>query len=111
MWEAICKRKVPVYEDISKFPAVRRDLAFVVNKDVKAADLCSLIRKIGGSLVKQVVIFDVFEGEFLGEDKRSIALGVIIQDPNTTLEDKQTDALVEDIVKACNKELGATLRS
>ena len=109
--EAICKRKVPVYEDISKFPAVRRDLAFVVNKDVKAADLCSLIRKIGGSLVKQVVIFDVFEGEFLGEDKRSIALGVIIQDPNTTLEDKQTDALVEDIVKACNKELGATLRS
>ena len=108
--EALETRDVPVYEGISKFPAVRRDFAFVVSKDVNASDLCAHIRDIGGKIVRQVVIFDVFEDASLG-DKRSIALGVIAQDPERTLEDEAIDALAEKIVSECASKFGATLRS
>ena len=109
--EAVALRKVPAYESISKFPTVRRDLAFVVDKKVEASALCNTIREVGGALVKQVVIFDVFEGESLGADKRSIALGVLASDTERTLEDQDTDALIEKIVAACSEKFGATLRS
>ncbi len=106
----IAVRKVPSYIPISKFPSVRRDLAFVVDKTVKASDLCKLIKEVGGSLVSDIVIFDVFSDASLG-DKHSIAVGIIASDPTRTLEDQDTDALIDKIVSKAFESFGATLRS
>ncbi|MDY6322231.1 MAG: phenylalanine--tRNA ligase subunit beta [Succinivibrio sp.] len=108
--EALSLRRVPVFKPLSKFPSVRRDFAFVLSKDVTAAALTALIRKSAGKLLQDAVIFDVFEDEKLG-DRRSVALGVIFQDPERTLEDAEVDALASKIVDAAHSELGAQLRS
>ena len=107
---ALGQRVIPQSHEISKFPSVRRDLAFVLDKSVSSADLVREIREQGGKLVTSVVIFDVFTSEELG-DKRSIALGLTLHDIERTLEDAEVDALIEKIVGAVQTKFGATLRA
>ena len=107
---AVELRDVPSYEPISKFPSVRRDFAFVIDKSVAVADLVALIREVGGKVVTDVKIFDVFEDESLG-DKRSVAVGVIAQDVEHTLEESEVEALAKAVVDAASAKLGAVLRS
>lgn len=107
---AVEKRVVPVYHPISKFPSVRRDFAFVIDKSVPVASLTALIKSVGGAIVQDVKIFDVFEDVSLG-DKRSVALGVIAQDVEHTLEDAQIDELSSKIVEEAKNKFGAVLRS
>lgn len=107
---AVETRAVPSYEPISKFPSVRRDFAFVLDKSVAVADLIALIREVGGRIVTDVKIFDVFEDESLG-DKRSVAVGVIAQDVEHTLEESEVEALAKSVVDAANAKFGAVLRS
>ena len=107
---AVELRDVPSYEPISKFPSVRRDFAFVIDKSVAVADLVALIREVGGKVVTDVKIFDVFEDESLG-DKRSVAVGVIAQDVEHTLEESEVEALAKAVVDAASSKLGAVLRS
>ena len=101
---------VPQYKPLTKFPSVRRDFAFVISKSVSVSDLLSLIRKSCGKLLENVLVFDVFEDEKLG-DSRSVALGVVLRDPERTLEDAQVDAIAGSIVKEASEKLGASLRS
>jgi phenylalanyl-tRNA synthetase beta chain len=107
---AVEKRIVPVYHPISKFPSVRRDFAFVLDKSVSVTALTNLVKEIGGKIVTEVKVFDVFEDESLG-DKRSVALGVIAQDVEKTLDDAQIDELASKIVSEANAKFGAVLRS
>ena len=107
---ALGQRVIPQSHEISKFPSVRRDLAFVLDKSVSSANLVREIREQGGKLVTSVVIFDVFTSEELG-DKRSIALGLTLHDIERTLEDAEVDALIEKIVGAVQTKFGATLRA
>ena len=98
------------YHAISKFPSVRRDFAFVIDKSVAVNDLITLIKQVGGALVQDVKIFDVFEDASLG-DKHSVALGVIAQAVERTLEDTEVDTLATTIVEAAKEKFGAVLRS
>ena len=107
---AIEKRAIPVYEPISKFPSVRRDFAFVIEKSVAVSALTDLIYEVGGNIVKDVNIFDVFEDASLG-DKRSVAVGVIAQALEHTLEDAEVESLANRIIEEASKRLGAELRS
>ncbi|MBO6257718.1 MAG: phenylalanine--tRNA ligase subunit beta [Succinivibrio sp.] len=107
---AIAERAVPVYQPISKFPSSRRDFAFVLPKSVEVSKLLELVRAECGQKVQELRIFDVFEDESLGSN-RSIALGVILQDPDRTLEIAEVDTLAEKIIKSAEEKLGATLRS
>ena len=107
---AIETRVVPSYHAISKFPSVRRDFAFVIDKSVAVNDLITLIKQVGGALVQDVKIFDVFEDASLG-DKHSVALGVIAQAVERTLEDTEVDTLATTIVEAAKEKFGAVLRS
>ncbi|MEE0892341.1 MAG: phenylalanine--tRNA ligase subunit beta [Succinivibrio sp.] len=107
---AIETRVVPSYHAISKFPSVRRDFAFVIDKSVAVNDLITLIKQVGGTLVQDVKIFDVFEDASLG-DKHSVALGVIAQAVERTLEDTEVDTLATSIVEAAKEKFGAVLRS
>lgn len=107
---AVEKRTIPVYESISKFPSVRRDFAFVIEKSVAVSALTDLIYEVGGNIVKDVNIFDVFEDASLG-DKRSVAVGVIAQALEHTLEDAEVESLANRIIEEASKRLGAELRS
>jgi len=107
---AIEYRRVPAYAPISKFPSVRRDFAFVIEKSVAVCALTDLIYKVGGNIVQDVKIFDVFEDPSLGS-RRSVALGVIAQHQDHTLEESEVEALAQRIVESAKIELGAVLRS
>lgn len=106
---ALASKLIPVSREISKFPSVRRDFAFVIAKDVSAADLTAEIRKAGGKLVTDVTVFDVFSNESLG-DKVSVALGVTLHDNDHTLEESEVEGTVGRIVSDLASAFGATLR-
>ncbi len=108
--QALANRAIPAYKPLSKFPSVRRDFAFVISKDVTVDSLLSLIRAEVGADLSEIRVFDVFEDEKLG-DKRSIALGVIVQNAERTLEDADIDAMAQKIVAAAAEKFGAELRS
>lgn len=107
--EALATRKVPVYEEISKFPSIRRDFAVVVDKHISSAQLVNEIYALSNNLVTDVKVFDVFESESLGQ-KRSIAIAITMQDTKKTLEDAEIDALCSSFLEALSSKFNATLR-
>lgn len=106
---ALSKRVIPVSSQISKFPSVRRDFAFVLDKKIAVGDLIAEIKATGGALVREVTIFDVFTSEALG-DNRSVALGVVLLDNDRTLESEEVESLVAKILENVKQKFGATLR-
>lgn len=107
---ALRKRSIPAYEEISKFPSIRRDFAFVADREIPGSALVGEIRRTAGAILTDVSIFDVFESESLGKN-RSIAISVILQDRERTLEDREVDEVCSSIVKALEQKFGAKLRS
>lgn len=98
-------------ESIPDQPPVLEDLALVVDDDVPAQTVQSLILLAGGETLTEVSLFDVYRGEQLGEGKKSLAYSLVYQHPKKTLTDKEVAAIRESIVKRLEKELGAQLRS
>ncbi len=111
-WDNVIKYlpEIPKFKPISKYPAVKRDLALLLNKEVKFAQIEELAYKTERKLLKDVSIFDVFEDKKLGENKKSYAVSFIIQDETKTLKDKQIDKIMKKLQYTFEKELGAELR-
>ena len=98
-----------VFAEIARTQPVERDLALLIDKSVKFADIAQAIRKAERKLLRGVSLFDVYEGKNLPAGKKSYAVKMIFQDSEKTLTDKQTDAAMERIIKAV-RDLGAELR-
>jgi phenylalanyl-tRNA synthetase beta chain len=98
-------------EPIPDQPPVLEDLALVVDDRVPAGEIEALIRQTGGNTLREVRLFDVYRGEQVGEDKKSLAYSLVYQDPEKTLTDKDVLAIRNKIVKRLENELGAQLRS
>lgn len=98
------------FDPISPFPAVREDIALIVDGDVTAVSVTQVIQLIGGKLLKDVELFDVYEGEQIGAGKKSLAYHLTFQAPDKTLTDKVVRKQRNKIVGQLNKRLGATLR-
>lgn len=98
------------YSEISKFPAVERDFALLLDKTVTFAQIEDLAYKADRKLLKKVQLFDVYEGKNLPEGKKSYAVKFHIQDEEKTLNDKQIDAVMQKIQKSLEHQLGAQLR-
>jgi len=98
------------YLEISRFPAVRRDLALLIDKEITFAQIEQIALKSEKKLLKQVSLFDVYEGRNLPEGKKSYAVNFILQDEERTLNDKQIDAVMQKIRHNLDRELGAQLR-
>ncbi len=98
------------YRPIPKFPAVRRDLALVVDKNVTFGQLREIAEKAERKLLKEIGIFDIYEGDKIPEGKKSYALSFILQDENKTLTDKIIDKAMKRLLQAFEKEAGAILR-
>ena len=111
-WDALfkltAKNKV-TYAELPKTQPVDRDLALLVDKSVKFADIEAAIRKAERKMLKDVRLFDVYEGKNLPAGKKSYAVSMKLQDNEKTLNDKQIDAAMSRIISAL-KSLGAELR-
>jgi phenylalanyl-tRNA synthetase beta chain len=104
-------KNTPRYENISKFPAVRRDLAIVVQDKISAEAIARSIRQSAGHLLIDVKIFDIYQGLNIGAGKKSLALSLVFQDKNTTLVDADIHRWVESVVAGLQQEFNATLRA
>lgn len=98
------------FKEISKFPAVSRDLALLLDKEVEFAQVEQVAYASEKKLLKKVRLFDVYEGKNLPEGKKSYAVNFILQDEQKTMNDKQTDAVMQKIISNLEKQLGAKLR-
>ena len=98
------------YKEIPKFPAVRRDLALVLDKQVKFAAVEAAAKTVKSALLQDLNLFDVFESEKLGANKKSYAVSFTFQDAQKTLTDKEIDAVMDKLVKAFEGQLQAEIR-
>jgi phenylalanyl-tRNA synthetase beta chain len=107
---AVLKRKLPAYIDVIKQPAVRRDIALVVANSVPASQLQAVLQAAASGIVRSIDVFDVYSGKGLEADTRSIALRIVLQHTDRTLEDAEIDQTVKAMISAAG-ELGAKLRA
>ena len=99
-----------LFTDIPKHPAVSRDLALLVDNAVEFAQIEQVARQTEKKLLKQVELFDVYEGKNLPAGKKSYAVNFILQDEEKTMNDKQIDAIMQKLIASMKKQLGAELR-
>lgn len=104
------KQYKPVINDLPKYPEVKRDFALLVDKQVQFADLAKAAHDVEKKLLKDVYLFDVYEGKNLEAGKKSYALSFILQDPENTLKDKQIENIMQRLQKTFEDKFGAKLR-
>ncbi len=108
--EAVFDAQVPKFREPSRFPALRRDIAVVVDDSVSAADLLSAVRSAAPATLRDLKIFDLYRGEGIDPGRKSIALGLTLQDDSRTLTDADVDAAMDKVVAVLRDQLGALLR-
>jgi len=104
------QKSIPAFDQLSRFPSVRRDLAIVVDVDVPASQLVDTIKNTDDTRVKDVNIFDVYQGPGVESGRKSVALGLILQDSSRTLKENEIDAIVSGVLKKLADEFSAKLR-
>lgn len=112
-WNALMKetkKNKVTYTDLSKFPAVKRDLALLLDKAVQFAEIQKIAQESERKLLKDVTLFDVYEGKNLPAGKKSYAVSFYLEDETKTLNDKQIDAIMKKIQTNLEQKLGAQLR-
>ncbi len=111
-WEYLLKqyKSEILFEDVSKFPEVRRDLSLVLDKSVSFQEIEKLAAQKEKNILKSMHIFDVYEGENIGKDKKAYALSFILEDKKQTLTDKVIDKTMQKLMSAFEQDLGAVIR-
>ncbi len=99
-----------IFQEISKFPDVRRDLSLVLDRSVSFREIQQLAERTERNLLRGVNVFDVFEGESLGAGKKAYAVSFTLQDPTQTLTDTQIDKAMQRLMGSFERELGAVIR-
>lgn len=107
---SIHKKHKVLFEELPKFPAVRRDLALLLDKEITFSQIKEVAFKVERQLLRNVDLFDIYEGEGVPEGKKSYAVSFILRDNQRTLKDKQIDKTMQKLIAAFNRELGAELR-
>ena len=106
----IAKKNEVLYTEVPKFPAVSRDLALLVDNSIEFAQIEQIARQTEKKLLKNVELFDVYEGDKLPAGKKSYAVNFILQDNEKTMGDKQIDAIMQKLIANLKKQLNAELR-
>lgn len=112
-WESLfkmAKKNRVQFNEIPKYPEVRRDLALLVNENVTFAQIKEIAQKSERKLIKHINLFDVYKGANLGEGKKSYAVSFTLQDESKTLTDKQIDKVMNNLIGAFDRDLGAQIR-
>ena len=98
------------FKDFSKFPSTSRDLAFLFDRNVDAESIQTTVMHSAGKFFKEISIFDIYEGEGIDPNKKSVALSVSWQAMKQTLLDSDIDEAVDKIIKSVKKDLNGELR-
>jgi phenylalanyl-tRNA synthetase beta chain len=101
----------PRFEALSRFPSIRRDLAIVVDAAMPFERVHETVTEAAGALLKQVILFDLYQGDKVESGRKSLAFGLILQASSQTLVDADVDAVMRTVVERLEQELGATLRT
>ncbi len=112
-WDELFKlaqKQQIMFVEIPRFPEVRRDLALLIDKNVSFGDIKTIAEKVESKLIKAINLFDYYQGSKLGENKKSYAISFILRDDTKTLTDKVIDKVMDSLIAAFTKELGAQLR-
>ncbi|BAO44241.1 phenylalanine--tRNA ligase subunit beta [Thiolapillus brandeum] len=104
------KGRIPAYAAVSRYPAIRRDLALLVGRDVSWGEVEAVARKAAPEIVRDIRIFDVYTGDNIDSGLKSLALSLILQDYSHTLTDEETERAVKAVLDALRTELSAKLR-
>ena len=98
------------YKEVSKYPEVNKDVAFIVKKDITVSEIMQEIKKAGGRLLTDIDVFDVYTGENVGADEKSIAFSLTFNDPTKTLNDEEVTTVFNKIISSVESKLDAKLR-
>jgi phenylalanyl-tRNA synthetase beta chain len=109
-WVEASLKKQLRFKEISKFPAVERDLAFVLDKSVRYADIEKQVATLSLKQLISFSLFDIFESEKLGKNKQSMAMNFIFQDEDKTLKDEEVDKWIKKISNTIETNLAAEIR-
>ena len=107
---AVLSAPLPVCEDISRFPETRRDIAVVVSSSVPAADVVALVKSVAGSSLEDLRVFDVYTGQGIEANKKSLALGLTFRDRERTLDDSEISETMTQVVDSLKEKFSAELR-
>jgi phenylalanyl-tRNA synthetase beta chain len=102
--------RIPKFEELSRFPAIRRDLAIVLNEDIPAQAVRDRIVEAGGDILQEVKLFDLYRGKGVEDGKKSLALGLILRHISRTLTDQEVEVVLKRIIESLQERLGASLR-
>ena len=91
------------YKEISKFPNVKKDVAFVMKKDIPSVEVEKVIKKAGGKLLTNIEVFDVYTGENIGKDEKSVAYSLTFNDSKKTLTEEEITKIFENIIANVEK--------
>jgi phenylalanyl-tRNA synthetase beta chain len=108
--EVLRQREVPAAQGLPRFPSIRRDIAIEVDERAAWAEVAGVIRSALPTMLQELVLFDCFRGPGLSEGRKSLAIGLILQDSSRTLTDEDADRSVADAVARLERDLGAQLR-
>jgi phenylalanyl-tRNA synthetase beta chain len=109
--DSVQTARTPAFHELSRFPASRRDLAIVVDERVTAQAIQDCIRRYGGELLREAWLFDVYRGKGIADGRKSLALGLILQDLSRNLTDNVVEETVSKIIAGLAEQFDATLRS
>jgi len=101
---------VPEFTPVSRYPFVRRDLSVVMDEEITAERLAQEVRAAAGDLLEELRIFDVYRGSGVDSGRKSVALGLILQETSRTLTDDDADVVVQAVISRLKHELAAKIR-
>ncbi len=107
---ALLTTPFPAYAEVSRFPAVVRDLALVVQQNQALAPLLAGLKAAAPAVVRDLALFDVYQGKGLADSEKSLAFRIVMQDTQRTLEDAEVDAVIADLLAVADRDFGASLR-
>ena len=102
--------RIPQFSPLSKYPAVRRDIAVIVNEEISLGELENAVKSAANSLLNNLQLFDLYQGKGIDSGRKSVAFGLTFQDQARTLEEADVEAAMVPILAALREKFGATLR-
>lgn len=107
---SINQTSLPSFQDVSKYPSVRRDIALVIDDEISYQQIKDIIVEEMGEYLVNIFVFDKYQGENIGTGKRSLAIGMVLQQDNSTFEDKEVDKLMSKMVLSIKQNLTVEIR-